>query len=73
MEDYEINDIRNRRQIIPPLVNISAKMDSSMSVFLEIENVGNQVAQDVTFDFSGEFKTWVDEEKAKTFNRSLKV
>jgi hypothetical protein len=72
MEDYEINDIRNRRQIIPPLVNISAKMDSSMSVFLEIENVGNQVAQDVTFDFSGEFKTWVDEEKAKTFNTGIK-
>lgn len=72
MEDYEINDIRNRLEVIPPLVNISAKFDSSMQVYLEIENVGKQVAENVTFEFSDKFKAWVEEEKAKTFNTGIK-
>ena len=50
MEDYEINDVRNRKVLISTLVNLRFVLDDSM-VFFELENVGMLPAFDLTFSF----------------------
>lgn len=72
MESYEIDDVRNRLQTVPSLVNISAKLEPVLSVFLEIKNIGNQVARDVSFEYSEDLEFWVKEQKAKIFNIGIK-
>ena len=72
MENYEINDVRNRLQTVPSLVNITAKLESSFSVFLEIENIGNQVARNVLFEIPKELEQWAEEQKAKLFKIGIK-
>ena len=52
MEDYEINDVRNRRSEVTALIDIDVEIDSDMVVHLCISNVGTSVARDVSFDFS---------------------
>jgi hypothetical protein len=72
MESYEINDVRNRLQTVPSLVNISAKLEPVLSVFLEIKNVGNQVARNVSFSYSEDLAFWVTDQKAKIFDIGIK-
>ncbi|WP_417909669.1 helix-turn-helix domain-containing protein [Candidatus Electronema sp. PJ] len=54
MEHYEIEDIRNRKQFIPSLVNMDVQL-SGFQVQLVIENIGNEVAHNVKFIFSDNF------------------
>ena len=60
MEDYEINDIRSRRRIVPPLVNVDVET-KDLAVFLQVSNIGEVPAQDVTFQFS-EKLVWHNDE-----------
>jgi hypothetical protein len=57
MEDYEINDVRNRRQIIPPLINVEVVIKDGTAAFFVVSNIGTVPAKDVTFSFS-EPLTW---------------
>ncbi len=52
MEDYEIQDVRNRRVLLPPL--ISVRIDVVRGAILEfcVENVGDVAAADIKFAFS---------------------
>ncbi|MCI5123368.1 MAG: ATP-binding protein [Candidatus Electrothrix sp. AR5] len=54
MEHYEIEDIRNRRQIIPSLISIDVQVQDPW-VQLVVENTGGEPAHDVTFIFSETF------------------
>lgn len=72
MENYEINDIRNRLEFVPPLINVSAQLESNTSIFLVVENIGRQTAKDVKFKFSKEFSVWVENSKAKIFKEGIK-
>lgn len=71
MEDYEIADVRNRRQVIPPLVNVSVSTRRSM-VYLNVENIGNQVAEDVSFEIPNELVSWVEKEQVTVFKDGIK-
>jgi hypothetical protein len=52
MEDYEINDIRNRRRVVPPLINVDTEIRHKIVIYLKITNIGALPAEDVTFEFS---------------------
>lgn len=54
MEHYEIEDIRNRKQLIPSLVNMDVQL-AGFQVQLVVENIGNEVAHNVKFIFSENF------------------
>ncbi len=72
MEDYEINDVRNRRKILPPLVNVDIEIEQGFSVYLSITNIGDQTAEDVTFQLSPSLKHWIDNEGPNLFTRGIK-
>ena len=55
MEHYEIEDIKNRNLIIPPLIDIKFETENVLFKLI-IENIGTEVAQNVIFEFSPEFK-----------------
>jgi hypothetical protein len=46
MEDYEINDIRNRRVLLPALISVRVDV-VGMLMDLVVENVGNSTASDI--------------------------
>jgi predicted HTH transcriptional regulator len=50
MEDYEINDIRSRQNLIPPLIKVATEVKQNVA-YLIVENVGNFPARDVNFSF----------------------
>lgn len=52
MEDYEIQDIRNRQLTYPSLLNIDIAFDRGTLVLLCIENPGLVPAKDITFKVS---------------------
>jgi hypothetical protein len=52
MEDYEINDIRARRRVVSPLLNVDVEIKDGAAIFLKVSNIGDLPAQDVKFDFS---------------------
>jgi hypothetical protein len=56
MEDYEINDVRSRRRMIPPLVNMEIKTNSGFIANLNVSNNGEYTAENVTFQFPDGFK-----------------
>ena len=58
MADYEINDVRNRRIVVLPLISISAEIHSNRGVYINISNVSPMPALDVTFSFSKSIK-WI--------------
>lgn len=72
MENYEIEDIRNRRRIIPFLISITSTLESNMQVYLEIKNIRNEIAKDVLFEFTDDFGSWIEEGRAKLFNDGIK-
>lgn len=71
MENYEIDDVRNRRQTIPSLVNISVELTES-DAFLIISNSGNQTARDVTFNIPESLETWAKENEVTIFSDGIK-
>lgn len=61
MEDYEINDIRNRKQYYKPLILIDYEITTGRMVHLTVKNVGDTIAYDVSFDFPDDVK-WIRED-----------
>ncbi len=51
MEDYEIQDVRNRRRSFSPLVKFDVEVRHGVAITLIVANVGNSIAQDVKFNF----------------------
>lgn len=72
MEDYEISDVRNRRRIVPPLVNVDIHIRRRLIVYLTISNIGEQAAEDVVFELPSELLSWAEEQKAKLFTNGIK-
>lgn len=72
MENYEIDDIRNRKQVVPSLVNISAIRESLFTVYLEVENTGNHTAKDIKFEIPNELEIWIEEQQANLFKAGIK-
>lgn len=54
MEDYEIQDIRNRTKQILPLIVVDIEIDQGAMFVLYVENVGDAAAIDLRFEFSEE-------------------
>ena len=52
MEDYEINDVRNRQIIVPPLINIDVEIVHGLIAYIVVSNIGTIPALDVKFAFS---------------------
>lgn len=52
MEDYEIQDIRNRSAQIPNLIEIDIEIDQGAVFVLCVKNIGNATATDIRFEFS---------------------
>ncbi|MFN8440107.1 MAG: ATP-binding protein [Caldilineaceae bacterium] len=59
MENYEVEDIRNRATAVVPLLNFDAIIPEHNIVHLEFSNIGNLPATDVTFKFKPALK-WHD-------------
>jgi hypothetical protein len=72
MEDYEINDVRSRERTVPPLVDVGIHIKRRYIVYLTISNVGEQVAEDVSFELPNELFPWVEEQKARLFTNGIK-
>ena len=70
MDHYEIEDIKNRKLTVPPLIDI--KFETENVLFkLVIENIGTEVAQNVIFEFSPEFK-WPKETLPPALSKGIK-
>ena len=52
MDDYEINDVRNRPKRVPPLVTFEAASYARIHAVFDVANVGEVAAEDVRFEFS---------------------
>jgi uncharacterized protein (UPF0335 family) len=72
MEDYEINDIRNRKSSVVPLVNFDAYMKEHNIVFLEVANIGEFPALDVMFSFTPSLSWHDDAHYPKLFSNGCK-
>ena len=72
MEDYEINDIRNRSLTVNPLVNFDIKIKHSVMIYFEISNIGKVPAKDVRFSFSIESPWRNENRKPPIFSKGIK-
>jgi len=72
MEDYEINDVRNRRKVLPPLINIDVELEEGLFVNLVVSNIGDLTAEDITFELSNELQSWLSENEPNLFSRGIK-
>ncbi|QTA85715.1 AlbA family DNA-binding domain-containing protein [Desulfonema magnum] len=70
MEHYEIEDVRNRRSLLPQLVNFDVDFDGHL-IRLKIENIGNDVAHEVKFEFPKDFK-WYRGELPNALKNGIK-
>ena len=73
MEDYEIADVRNRFQTVPPLINIDVEVQKGSIIYLVVENVGNFPAKDVSFKFTNGVVWPNNEDLPPVFKRGVKV
>ena len=71
MEDYEIQDVRNRAKQILPLVVVDIEIDQGAMFVLYVENVGDAAAIDLQFEFSEEI-TW-SKGKPPQFTNGIRV
>lgn len=49
MENYEINDVRNRRVLLPALISVRVDVVRGMLLEVVVENVGDVAASDIRF------------------------
>lgn len=70
MDHYEIEDIRNRKFDLPPLVHVDIELHGFIFKLL-VENIGTQVANDVTFQFSEAFK-WPKDPLPAALNKGIR-
>ena len=70
MEDYEIEDIRGRRETSEPEVQITMEAGGYV-VYFVVENVSRWAAFDVSFAFPDELRPWLEKNKAPALSRGL--
>lgn len=51
MEDYEIADVRNRRQIVKSLINFDIETEHALLIHFSITNIGSVAAENVKLTF----------------------
>src|ERR1043165_2310570 len=49
MEDYEISDVRNRRDVVLPLISVDVDIYHGVAMHLVVANIGDIPAEDVHF------------------------
>ena len=52
MEDYEIADVRNRKQIVTALINFDVETKNAFQIYFSIQNVGAVPAENVKLAFN---------------------
>lgn len=74
MEDYEIRDIVNRKEVFRPLVSIDTFIYNSFVVYLSIKNIGSEVATNVKFSTDKDlvFRGGRSQDEIPIFARGLK-
>lgn len=72
MDDYEINDVRNRQSSVEKLLNFDVELKKTYIVYFNVENFGSMPALDVKFEFSPNLK-WRQKETPLLFTRGAKV
>ena len=70
MEDYEIQDIRNRRQIASSLITVYIVVNSDSRIRLVIENIGNETVNNIDVNFSDGF-VWRRALKPRIFETGI--
>ncbi|MEK6641731.1 MAG: ATP-binding protein [Nitrospirota bacterium] len=73
MEDYEINDVRQRRRTVLPLVSIDVRSRHGALIYLVVSNKGDAPAEDVTFEFPENFDWLNTLAKPNLFTRGIKT
>lgn len=72
MEDYEINDVRQRRRTVLPLVSIDVRSRLGALIYLVVSNKGDASAEEVTFQFPDNFD-WLNKlAKPNLFTRGIR-
>ena len=72
MEDYEINEIRNRVFTITPLVNFDINIKYGVIVYFVISNIGKVPAENVFFTFSKQLMWHGEERKPPILTKGIK-
>jgi hypothetical protein len=72
MEDYEINEIRNRSFTITPLVNFDVNIKHGVIVYFVISNIGKVPAENVFFTFSKQLMWHGEERKPPILTKGIK-
>jgi hypothetical protein len=70
MEDYEIEDVRGRRENSEAAVQITMEAGTYV-VYFVVENVSRWPAFEVSFTFPEELRPWLEKEKAPALTRGL--
>lgn len=72
MEDYEINDVRNRRNIVLPLINVDVETKSGFMAYFKVSNVGSLPALNVSFSVPENIRWAKDRQTPTLFKRGTK-
>jgi hypothetical protein len=72
LEDYEINDIRTRRQVVRPLIEVGIDIRHRILIHIYVSNIGEQTAENVTFDFPEKVREWAEKAGARLFINGVK-
>jgi Putative DNA-binding domain len=72
MEDYEIQDVRNRRDVVLPLVNIDADIRHGVLMHLVVTNIGDITAQDVRFVFQPALPELIGKEEPTILTKGIR-
>lgn len=72
MEDYELKDIRARRQLIRPLLEVGISIRRTILTYIYVSNIGEQTAENVTFDLPEKLRRWAENAGARLFLNGVK-
>ena len=72
MEDYEVNELRQRRKLLPPLLTFDLVAHRGFVAAFDFANVGDVAAEDVTIEFSPEIPWPSEKGKPPLFERGVK-
>jgi hypothetical protein len=72
MEDYEIQDVRNRRDVVLPLISIDVDIRHGVLMHLVITNIGDIPAEDVRFVFDPELPELIGKDKPTILTKGMR-
>jgi hypothetical protein len=71
MEEYEINDVRNRRNRVSPLVTFEVWDWRRFVAAFDVANISDVIAEDVEFEFVPEIP-WTEQGKPHLFSKGIR-